>query len=399
MGHKPPSESERRSSRSARSRTSRWLLLFGQGSWHQPTQRAKRVVLVIGVLLAIFAAAWYPALVDRDVQSTDDAYVRADVTPVASRVEGYLVAVPVNDNQHVHRGDVLARVQDTNYLARVAEAQANLEHSEAALANALSRTRLQQTQVVAAAAAMVATQADLDRAVIDRARYHDMLPSGSASRQQVDLADADAKRLKATLARERAEWIAAQQQVQVGETDVDEARANIHAMRAVLDERKIELGWTRITAPVDGVVGERNVRVGVYVRPGTQIVDVVPLPHVWVVANFRESQLAHIRPKQHVSIRVDGVPGVAFTGVVDSLQPASGAQFALLPPDNATGNFTKVVQRFPVKIVLDRDQGSVASLLPGVSVVATVDTPCPSVGTRCSATLVGSLFNWLRGRQ
>ncbi|WP_166669757.1 HlyD family secretion protein [Rhodanobacter sp. TND4FH1] len=356
-------------------------------------------MLVIGVLLAIFAAAWYPALVDRDVQSTDDAYVRADVTPVASRVEGYLVAVPVNDNQHVHRGDVLARVQDTNYLARVAEAQANLEHSEAALANALSRTRLQQTQVVAAAAAMVATQADLDRAVIDRARYHDMLPSGSASRQQVDLADADAKRLKATLARERAEWIAAQQQVQVGETDVDEARANIHAMRAVLDERKIELGWTRITAPVDGVVGERNVRVGVYVRPGTQIVDVVPLPHVWVVANFRESQLAHIRPKQHVSIRVDGVPGVAFTGVVDSLQPASGAQFALLPPDNATGNFTKVVQRFPVKIVLDRDQGSVASLLPGVSVVATVDTPCPSVGTRCSATLVGSLFNWLRGRQ
>lgn len=399
MGHKPRSESERRSSRSARRRTSRWLLLFGQGSWHQPTQRAKRVVLVIGVLLAIFAAAWYPALVDRDVQSTDDAYVRADVTPVASRVEGYLVAVPVNDNQHVHRGDVLARVQDTNYLARVAEAQANLEHSEAALANALSRTRLQQTQVVAAAAAMVATQADLDRAVIDRARYHDMLPSGSASRQQVDLADADAKRLKATLARERAEWIAAQQQVQVGETDVDEARANIHAMRAVLDERKIELSWTRITAPVDGVVGERNVRVGVYVRPGTQIVDVVPLPHVWVVANFRESQLAHIRPKQHVSIRVDGVPGVAFTGVVDSLQPASGAQFALLPPDNATGNFTKVVQRFPVKIVLDRDQGSVASLLPGMSVVATVDTPCPSVGTRCSATLVGSLFNWLRGRQ
>ncbi|HBD33943.1 membrane fusion protein, multidrug efflux system [Cupriavidus metallidurans] len=375
-------------------RKGRWALLFGRPHGTTRARTVKRIILVSAVLLAAVMAASYPALSGHDVQSTDDAYVRADVTPVAARVEGYLADVPVHDNQRVHAGDVLALVQDVDYRERVVEAQASAERADAALAEAISQNRYQQSQVAAAAAAMQATQADLDRAAADRTRYHAMLPSGSASRQQVDVIDAEVRRLSANLAQRHAEWMAAQQQVQTGNASIDEARATVQATRSILNSRKIDLGWTRITAPVDGVVGERHVRPGVYVRAGTLIVDVVPLPHVWVVANFREGQLTHIHPGQHVSIRVDSLPGLVFKGTVDSLQPASGAQFALLPPDNATGNFTKVVQRFPVKIMLDPDQNSQASLLPGMSVIASVETPG---GSRPSG-LVSGLSGWLRGR-
>lgn len=379
--------------RSRRRIKSRWALIVG---WPLVTTRvrmSRRFAMASSVLFASAVAVWYP-IPYRDSVTTDDAYVRADLTPLVSHVEGYLVDVPIRDNQRVRSGDLLALVQDADYREKVAEAQAKSDLAAAALVESLSQKQYQQIQVEAAAASLRALHAELDRAVADHSRYHALLPSGSVSRQQVDGIDADVKRLSANLAQRRAEWMAAQQREKMSNASINKARANLQAAQSSLNLRNIDLGWTRITSPVDGVIGERHVRPGMYVRTGTLIADVVPLPHVWVVANFRESEITHIRPGQRVTILVDSLPGRAFEGKVDSLQPASGAQFALLPADNATGNFTKVVQRFPVKITLDPSQDSQSSLLPGMSVTTTIHS---STGLS-SGNFIDWLTGWLRGR-
>jgi multidrug resistance efflux pump len=273
------------------------------------------------IILAFIVGADLPFWLNRYNQATDDAYLRADITPIASHVEGYLVAVPVNDNQRVHASEVPARVQDTDYRARLAEAEANVEHTEAAVRQAINQTEFEKTAVDAAAATIASTQADLDFALSNQTRYHYLVATGPGTQQQMEQADATAKRLTATLAQGRAQWKAAQQQVEIGKTQIDLAKADLEANRAIVANRKLELQWT------------------------------------------------------------------------------SGAESALLPPDNATGNFTKVVQRFPVNIILDNNQPRLDSLRPGMSVVATVhlsqdpDSHFPATG------FFRAMYDWLLGKQ
>ena len=323
--------------------------------------------LVVGGVLA-----WELLIADGAGVSTDDAFVRADVTPMSARVDGYVRDVPVADNQAVRAGDLLVQVEDVDYRAQLAQADANVEAAEAAIANIGNQRALQVTLIAQAEANIMATRADLARTRAESDRQRALLSTGIAgTRQAVEQASAADQRSVATLALNQAQLAQQQRQLDIYGTQERQARAALRAQEAVRDLARINLGHTRITAPVDGTVGERAVRPGQLVRAGTQVITLVPAAPPWVVANFKETQLARMRDGDAARLTVDSYPGLALTGRVQSLSPASGAQFALLPPDNATGNFTKVTQRIPVKIVLDPipDAGR---LRPGMSVVVRV---------------------------
>jgi membrane fusion protein, multidrug efflux system len=374
-------------------------LLFGRRRRNHLPRWILRGALSLSIVFAFLVAVSNAPWSANGGQTTDDAYLQADITPIASHVEGYLAAVPVEDNQRVKAGQVLAQVEDSDYRARLDQATQSVNKARAALVRAVHEQELQKAEVAAAVATIASTQADLDFALSNQTRYHYLLATGPGTHQEAEQADATAKKLTATLDRQRAELQVAQQQVAISDTEVELAKANLNLQRAILTNARIELQWTTITAPFEGTVGERMVRPGGYVRAGTEIIDIVPLPNVWVVANFRESQLGDIRPGQRAIVKVDALPGVTFTGKVDSLRPASGAEFALLPPDNATGNFTKVVQRFPVKIVLDRGQQRSEWLKPGMSVVATVCVDQKARPFQRAMAFVNRLSSWIRGRQ
>jgi membrane fusion protein (multidrug efflux system) len=307
------------------------------------------------------------------LQSTDDAYVKADYTTVAPKVSGYLAAVLVADNQRVTAGQVLARIDDRDFRAALAEAQADLEAADAAIRNLDAQVALQQSVIDQQRAAIAAAEAALDFAQEDYARYRDLMRTGYGTVQRAQQTGAALREKTAQLQRDRAGLAAAQKKVEVLATERGKAEAQRDRSRAALRQAELNLSYTTIVAPVDGTVGARSLRVGQYVQAGTQLMAVVPLDAVYVVANFKETQLAHVRGGEPVAIEVDGFPGMTLRGRVDSLAPASGLEFALLPPDNATGNFTKIVQRIPVKIVLTGD-GLAGRLRPGMSVEPTIDT-------------------------
>ncbi len=315
-------------------------------------------------------------------QSTDDAFLAADITPLAARVPGYVRSVAVQDYQTVRAGAVLAEIADDDYRAQLAQAEATVAGGNAALAVVRAQRGLQQANIQAAEAVIQATEATLDRARSEAQRQRDLLRTGIAgTRQLVEQADANEKLGTATLAQNRAQLAAAQWQLEILDAQEQQALATLGAQRAMLGIATLNLGYTRITAPADGMVGQRQVRVGQYVAPGSQVMTLVPLPKVWVVANYKETQLTHLQLGQPATITVDSFPGHTLKGHVDSYAPASGAQFSLLPADNATGNFTKVVQRISVKIVLDDPAGLQDRLRPGMSVVSTIDTAAPGIAT------------------
>ena len=327
-----------------------------------------------GVIVVLFATQW-----DRWVglsirQTTDDAYVRGDITPLSAKVEGYVRRVPVDDFQRVKKGDLLVEIEDSDYRAKVAQAEADLLGAQAAIDNIKARKEEQHAQVAEAESAITATQADVLRTQQEADRQRALLATTFGTQQKVEQAVADQRRFAATLARNQAQLDAQRRQLAVLDTQELQLRADAKAKQAALDLAKINLGYTRIVAPVDGMVSERGVREGQYAHAGTQVISVVPLDNVWVVANYKETQLTHVAIGQRAEIRIDTFPGIVIHGVVDSIAPASGAQFSLLPPDNATGNFTKVVQRIPVKLRLDRDNPLAGHLLPGMSVEATILT-------------------------
>ncbi len=322
----------------------------------------------------LFATRWDLWVGESTRQTTDDAYLRSDITPLSAKIEGYVRRVPVNDFEQVKKGDLLVEIEDDDYRARLDEAQAEMLGAEAAIDNLKTRKALQHTQIAEAQDAISATLADVVRTREEAARQQALLASTFGTRQRVEQADADAKRFAASLERNQAALQAAQRQMAVLDTEEAELRAEAKAKQAAFDLAKIELGYTRIAAPIDGMVSERGVRAGQYVHDGTQVISVVPLKNVWAVANYKETQLTHVKIGQRTEITVDTFPGVVIMGRVDSVSPASGSQFTLLPPDNATGNFTKVVQRIPVKITLDPDHPLVGRLRPGMSVVATIRT-------------------------
>jgi membrane fusion protein, multidrug efflux system len=337
-------------------------------------------ILAIAAAVAILFASRWDAWVGAHVaQTTDDAYVKGDLTPLSAKIEGYLTKVPINDFQRVKADELLVEIEDDDYKARVDQAEADVAAAEATIENLKSRKAEQRAQIAAAQSAITATQVDVERTRLEEVRQQNLVASTYGTRQRLEQATADEKRFQATLARGRDELEAQRSQMAVLDTQELQLRADLKSRQAVLALARITLGYTRIVSPVDGMVGERGVRTGQYVRPGMQVISVVPLDTVWVVANFKETQLTRVAIGQPASITVDTFPGVVVTGHVDSISPASGSQFSLLPPDNATGNFTKVVQRIPVKIVLDRGHPLFGRLLPGMSVIATIHTDKPAV--------------------
>ena len=350
------------------------------GSYPPNRQTMKQILKrgVSGLLLigAVAAAGYYGEqywTVGRFLESTDDAYVKADFTVISPKVAGYITDVLVQDNQLVKAGQVLARIDDRDFKTALDQARADVAAAEATIRHLDAEIALQQSVIDQNKANISAAEAGLKFAQADHSRYQDLVRTGSGTLQRAQQTEAALGEKTAQLQGSRAGLIAAQKQVDVLTTERSSAEAQRDHNQAVAHQAELNLSYTTIVAPVDGSVGARSLRVGQYVQAGSQLMAVVPLHAVYVVANFKETQLTYVRQGQAVDIDVDTFPGVKLHGHVDSLSPASGLEFALLPPDNATGNFTKIVQRIPVKIVLDDD--SLTGLLrSGMSVTPTIDT-------------------------
>ncbi|MBR0863909.1 membrane fusion protein (multidrug efflux system) [Bradyrhizobium diazoefficiens] len=349
--------------------------------------KLRRAALVLALLAGTAAVVYYGHdywTNGRYLETTDDAYVKADSTIVAPKVSGYIAKVLVGDNEKVKAGQVLARIDDRDFRAALDQARADVAAAEASVRNLDAQLELQQPIIEQSTADVTAADANLKFAQEERARYDDLMKSGSGTIQRAQQTDAALRASNAQLQHAKSGLQAAQRRVDVLTTQRAQATAQLERARAVAQQAALNLSYTEITAPVDGTVGARSLRVGQYVQAGTQLMAVVPLDAVYVVANFKETQLTHVRAGQPVELRVDSFRSQTLRGHVDSLSPASGLEFALLPPDNATGNFTKIVQRVPVKIVLD-DHSLTGLLRPGMSAVPTVDTKAAVLAERETA--------------
>jgi membrane fusion protein, multidrug efflux system len=333
------------------------------------------ILLLVGGLIMVVAFEWDWWVGSAVLQSTDDAYLQADTTPLAAKVAGYVRRVPVQDFQRVKAGDLLVEIVDDDYRAQLEQAQGNVAAAQATIETIEQQKFLQKAVIAQAVATIQASEADLIRYHLEAVRQQALLEKGLAGTRQItEQAVDNEKHAAATLALNQAQLEQQRQQLIVLDSQVKQARATLAAQQAARDLAAINLGYTRSTAPVDGMVGLRQVLAGQYVNVGSQVISVVPLPNVWVIANYKETQMTRVRAGQVARVTVDAFPGAVLHGHVDSWSPASGAEFSLLPPDNATGNFTKVVQRIPVKIVLDPDPAIANLLRPGMSVIATIDT-------------------------
>jgi membrane fusion protein, multidrug efflux system len=387
------------------------------------------ILLMAGGVMLLIAGNWNTWASERVAQETDDAYTRADLTPLSTKVQGLVAAVAVSDYQAVKSGDLLVQLRDDDFHAQVQQAEAGVASSEDALTNNQRQKELQDARIVQAEEGIRAAEADItaaeagieaaksaianaksgidgakadvERTLSERRRQEALMATESATRQKLEQVVAEEQRFRAQLASREADLTSATAQLTSRQADLARSHAQLGSkkaeleaqkrQRAVLDSQelllradlnskralralaRINLGYTRITAPESGVVSERRVRTGQLVSPGTQVISLVQ-SEIWVQANYKETQVRHLRAGDPAEIRVDAFPGVVFRGKVDHVSPASGSQFALLPPDNATGNFTKIVQRVPVKIVLDAGQATAERLRPGLSVIATVRT-------------------------
>lgn len=361
------------------------------------------VVIVLAVsVVATITRNWNAWEGGRIEQVTDDAYVRGDLTPLSTKVAGIVKDVKVSDFQQVHKGDLLVELQDDDFKAQVAQAMAAVEAAKAALEDNHRQRQLQDTriqkalagidqaraQIAAAQAGKEATWADVVRTREERSRQEGLIQTQSTTPQKVEQAVADEQRYFAQAASRDADLEQARTNLRTNEINVETERrskavleaqelellADLHNKEAALSAAQINLGYTRIYAPGDGSVGEKQVRPGQLVSPGTQVFTYVDNIK-WIQGNYRETQLTNMKVGDPAEIRIDAYPGQVIHGKVMEIAPASGSQFALLPPDNATGNYTKVVQRVPVKIALMNDDSDVAARLrPGLSVVATVRT-------------------------
>ncbi|MBB2754503.1 UNVERIFIED_ORG: membrane fusion protein (multidrug efflux system) [Rhizobium aethiopicum] len=345
-----------------------------------PEKTGRRMLKRAVIAAALLAGAAFAGdfghrywTVGRFIESTDDAYVKADYTTVAPKVAGYIRQVLVNDNDQVKSGQVLARIDDRDFQAALSQARADVKAAEAAITNIDAQIALQQSVIGQAKATIDASQASLDFAVSDAARSARLITNGAGTQSRAEQSQSARDQAAAAVERDRAALVAAENKVPVLRSQREQAVAERDRAAAAAQQAELNLSYTDIVAAVDGTVGARSIRVGQYVTSGTQLMAVVPLHAVYVVANFKETQLTYVRPGQSVEIKVDSFPDIAIKGHVDSVSPASGLEFSLLPPDNATGNFTKIVQRIPVKIVID-DEALSGLLRSGMSVEPEVDT-------------------------
>ena len=387
------------------------------------------ILLMAAAIVVLITGNWNRWTSERASQETDDAYLRADLTPLSTKAAGVVAAVAVSDYQAVKAGDLLVQLRDDDFRAQVQQAEAAVLSGKDALIHNQRQKELQDSRIVqadqgiraaeaeiAAAEAGIeaansaignaqsginAAKAEVERTWLERRRQEALIAAESATRQKLEQVVADEQRFRAQLASRQDDLKTAAAQLASRQADLARARAHLGSARAELEAQKrqravldsqdlllhadlnskeaalalarVNLGYTRITAPEGGIVSERKVRPGQLVSPGTQVISLIQRD-VWVQANYKETQVRHMRPGDPAEIRVDAFPGVILRGKVDQVAPASGSQFALLPPDNATGNFTKIVQRVPVKIVLDPGQATVGQLRPGLSVIAAVRT-------------------------
>jgi membrane fusion protein (multidrug efflux system) len=325
------------------------------------------VVLVAGVG---YGAYWF--FIGRHYETTNDAYLGADSVTIAPKVGGYVAELNVTDNQAVHKDDVLARIDPRDYQTAVDSAVADRENAEATAANIDAQLKEQESTIAQAQATVDSDQAAVTFSSQELARYGDLARTGAGSTQRQQQAQSDLLQKKAVLDRDSAALAAAKAHTDVLKTQRRQAQATIAAKTSALDQAKINLANTTLLAPADGVVGDRSVRQGQFVQPGTRLMSVVPTAQIYLIANYKETQTGRMVPGQKVEISIDSFPGQTIEGTVDSLAPGTGAQFALLPPENATGNFTKIVQRVPVKILLDPKNPLSQRLRPGLSVTASV---------------------------
>jgi membrane fusion protein (multidrug efflux system) len=332
---------------------------------------------------------WDYWTVGRFQVSTDDAYVRADSTAVAPKVSGYIAEVLVGDNEPVTAGQILAKIDDRDYRVALDQARADLEAAKAAVTTKFAALTAQRSVIDAAQATIAVDQATLTFAEQDDKRYAQLASNGYGSVQNAQQAASRLAAGRAAVARDTASLQNATSQLEVLKAELAQAQATVSRDEALRRQAELNLSYTTILSPVDGVVGNRTLRVGQYVQAGTQLMAVVPLAAAYIVANYKETQLTDVRPGQPVAISVDTFPGITFNGHVDIIAPASGQEFALLPPDNATGNFTKVVQRIPVKIVLDPASGFAGELRPGMSVYPTIATKLRDLHTASASVRKG----------
>ncbi len=385
------------------------------------------ILLMAIAIVFVIAGHWNAWASEKAEQETDDAYTRADLTPLSTKVAGLVATVAVSDYQSVKAGDLLVRLRDDDFHAQVQQAEAVVASGQDAIVNNQRQKELQDARIVQASesigaaeaqnkaadagieaadstianarSAINGTKADVERTKLERRRQEALIATESATRQKVEQVVADQQRYEASMASREADLANAMAQLASREADLARAKAQLGSakaeleaqkrQRAVLDSQELllhadlsakraalslaqtNLDYTRIVAPEDGIVSERKVRAGQLVSPGTQVLTLVQ-SKVWVQANYKETQVRHMRAGDSAEIKIDAFPGIVFHGTVDQVAPASGSQFALLPPDNATGNFTKIVQRVPVKIVLQPGQTELDRLRPGLSVIATI---------------------------
>lgn len=331
------------------------------------------IVALFGVML-LAGYGYYWLTQGRFIQTTDDAYVGGDITSISAKVDGYVVRVNILDNQSVKAGDLLVQLDDRDYRASLAQAEGEVSAEQAALVNVAANRSLQEATIEQAKATITGCEAQVERTQDDVARYQKLHETNMVSAQSLQQAQTDFRQAVADDKQARATLLAAQRELTVIDSQRAQALAALDKARAGRDLAKLNLEHTRIYSPINGVVGNRRVRMGAWTDVGSQLLDIIPDKGLWVDANFKEDQLADMHPGLRATIRADIQPDRLFHGSVDSLSPATGAQFSVLPPENATGNFTKVVQRVPVRITLDDRDGSLGMLRPGLSVVVSIET-------------------------
>ncbi len=337
------------------------------------TVSVKPLWLAVVIVVVLLAAVGWTLISAQTAPTTDDAVIAADSTLVAPRISGTVSEVMVEDNQSVKAGQPLVRIDDRDYVNALQTAQAALETAQARMQSLVAQVAKQEPLIEQARAVVSADAAGLVYARKSAQRYKALSANGSTSLDLRDDSDANYRQKLATQQSDMAAVQAAEKQLGVLKAEQAEAKAAIDSAQTALQQARLNLSYTEINAPIDGVVGVRSVRVGAYVSAGTRVLAVVPVDKAYVVANYLETQLAHVQPHQKVSIKVDALPGMTFKGRVDSIAPATGVTFSPITPDNATGNYTKVTQRLAVKILLDANQQDLSRLRVGMSAVPTID--------------------------
>jgi membrane fusion protein, multidrug efflux system len=344
-----------------------------RGSWGRLAIPLFAVLAAFG-FIALATLRWDAWVGGAVIQTTDDAYVRAELTQLSSRVAGAVLTVAVKDFQRVKAGDLLVQIDPADYQALVDQAEAGVTAAQAAFDNLANQTELQYATIAQGEAQQLSAVAQEVETGQEQERQQSLEHTDAGTRQKLEQATAAYARAQADVRASRAVIAAQRHQIEVLAGNKKERAADIAAAKATLAAARLKLGYTRVVAPFDGVVGEREVQPNDYVNIGTNLIEVVPLPNVYVIANYKETQLTRVRPGQLVDVTVDSFPDQQLHGRVERIAPASGSQFALLPPDNATGNFTKVVQRIPVRVQLDKAQPLLEQLLPGMSVITRIHT-------------------------